>query len=44
MKRLAVTAAAIVALAGALVAQRGPAKPLDIYVVDTEGGAIYRAE
>jgi competence protein ComEC len=38
MKRLAVTAAAIVALAGALMAQRGPAKPLDIYVVDTEGG------
>ena len=38
MKRLAVTAAAIVAFAGALLAQRGPAKPLDIYVVDTEGG------
>jgi competence protein ComEC len=38
MKRLAVAAAAIVALTGALLAQRGPAKPLDIYVVDTEGG------
>jgi competence protein ComEC len=38
MKRLAVTGVAIVALAGALLAQRGPAKPLDIYVVDTEGG------
>ncbi len=39
MKRLAVTGAAIVALTGALGAQRGtPAKPLDIYVVDTEGG------
>src|SRR3954467_15009270 len=38
MKRLAFTAAAIVACAGALLAQRGPAKPLDIYVVDTEGG------
>ena len=38
MKRLAVTAAAIVAFTGALLAQRGPAKPLDIYVVDTEGG------
>src|SRR5262245_56904269 len=38
MKRLAVTGVAIVALTGALLAQRGPAKPLDIYVVDTEGG------
>ncbi len=39
MKRLAVTAAAIIALTGALAAQRGTsAKPLDIYVVDTEGG------
>lgn len=38
MKRLAVTGAAIVLLTGALLAQRGPAKPLDIYVVDTEGG------
>src|SRR4026209_1244561 len=38
MKRLALTAAAIVAFTGALLAQRGPAKPLDIYVVDTEGG------
>src|SRR3954471_17607496 len=38
MKRLAVTCAAIVAITGALSAQRGPAKPLDIYVVDTEGG------
>jgi beta-lactamase superfamily II metal-dependent hydrolase len=38
MKRLALTATAIVAFAGALLAQRGPAKPLDIYVVDTEGG------
>ena len=39
MKRLAVTAAAIVALTSALVAQRGtPSKPLEIYVVDTEGG------
>ncbi len=38
MKRLVVTGAAIVALTGALLAQRGPAKPLDIYVVDTEGG------
>ena len=38
MKRLAVTVAAIVAFTGALLAQRGPAKPLDIYVVDTEGG------
>ena len=39
MKRLAVTTAAIVALTGALGAQRGaPAKALDIYVVDTEGG------
>lgn len=38
MKRLAIAGAAIVALTGALVAQRGSAKPLDIYVVDTEGG------
>ena len=38
MKRLAVTGAAIVVLTGALLAQRGPAKPLEIYVVDTEGG------
>jgi len=39
MRRLAVTAAAIVALASAPMAQRGtPSKPLDIYVVDTEGG------
>ena len=38
MKRLALAGAAIVALTGALLAQRGPAKPLDIYVVDTEGG------
>ena len=39
MKRLAVTGAALVALTCALGAQRGtPAKPLDIYVVDTEGG------
>jgi len=39
MKRLAMTTAAIVALTCALGAQRGTsAKPLDIYVVDTEGG------
>ncbi|HEU4937282.1 MAG TPA: MBL fold metallo-hydrolase [Vicinamibacterales bacterium] len=38
MKRLVVTAAAIVAFTGAPLAQRAPAKPLDIYVVDTEGG------
>ena len=38
MKRLALASAAIVALTGALLAQRGPAKPLDIYIVDTEGG------
>jgi beta-lactamase superfamily II metal-dependent hydrolase len=38
MRRLAITGAAIVALAGGLLAQRGPATPLDIYVVDTEGG------
>ena len=38
MKRLAITGAAIVAFTGALLAQRGPAKPLDIYVIDTEGG------
>ena len=39
MTRLAVTTAAIVALTCALGAQRGAsAKPLDIYVVDTEGG------
>ena len=39
MKRLAVTAAAIVALTSAPMAQRGtPSKPLEIYVVDTEGG------
>jgi competence protein ComEC len=39
MTRLAVTTAALVALTCALAAQRGtPAKPLDIYVVDTEGG------
>ncbi len=38
MQRLATTGVAIVALTGALLAQRGPAKPLDIYVVDTEGG------
>jgi len=38
MKRLALITAAIVAVTGVLLAQRGPAKPLDIYVVDTEGG------
>jgi len=39
MRRLAVTAAAILALTSAPMAQRGtPAKPLEIYVVDTEGG------
>jgi competence protein ComEC len=38
MKRLALAGAAIVTLTGGLLAQRGPAKPLDIYVVDTEGG------
>jgi competence protein ComEC len=39
MRRLAVTAAAILALTSAPMAQRGtPAKPLQIYVVDTEGG------
>ncbi len=39
MKRLALTAAAILALTSAPTAQRGaPAKPLEIYVVDTEGG------
>src|SRR5262245_21487991 len=39
MRRLAVTAAAILALSSAPMAQRGtPSKPLDIYVVDTEGG------
>jgi competence protein ComEC len=39
MKRLAGTAAAVLVLTCALNAQRGgQAKPLDIYVVDTEGG------
>jgi len=38
MKRLVITAAAIVAVTGVLFAQRGATKPLDIYVVDTEGG------
>jgi competence protein ComEC len=39
MKRLAATATAIFALTSAPMAQRGtPAKPLEIYVVDTEGG------
>jgi competence protein ComEC len=39
MKRLALTTAAIVALTCGLGAQRDTsAKPLDIYVVDTEGG------
>ena len=39
MRRLVVTAAAILALTSAPMAQRGtPAKPLEIYVVDTEGG------
>ena len=39
MRRLAVTAAAIFALTSAPMAQRGTTpKPLDIYVVDTEGG------
>jgi competence protein ComEC len=38
MKRLALTCAAIVAITGASLAQRGPAKPLEVYVVDTEGG------
>jgi beta-lactamase superfamily II metal-dependent hydrolase len=39
MKRLAITAAAILALTSAPMAQRGTTpKPLDIYVVDTEGG------
>src|SRR3982751_1270382 len=38
MKRLASTGAAIIVLAGVLFAQRGATKPLDIYVVDTEGG------
>ena len=39
MRRLAITAAAILALTGAPMAQRGTtSKPLDIYVVDTEGG------
>jgi competence protein ComEC len=38
MKRLALTCVGIVAITGALLAQRGPAKPLEVYVVDTEGG------
>jgi competence protein ComEC len=39
MRRLAVTAAAILALTSVPMAQRGtPSKPLEIYVVDTEGG------
>lgn len=38
MKRLALTCATIVAFTAAFSAQRGPAKPLEIYVVDTEGG------
>ena len=39
MKRLAITAAVILALTSAPMAQRGTTpKPLDIYVVDTEGG------
>src|SRR4051794_11875347 len=38
MKRLAIAGAAIVALTGVLFAQRATVKPLDIYVVDTEGG------
>jgi competence protein ComEC len=38
MKRLESASAVIVSLAGGLIAHRGPAKSLDIYVVDTEGG------
>jgi beta-lactamase superfamily II metal-dependent hydrolase len=39
MKRLAITAAAVLALTSAPMAQRGaPSKPLNVYVVDTEGG------
>jgi len=39
MKRLAAIALSALSLTAVLVAQRGtPAKPLDIYVVDTEGG------
>jgi beta-lactamase superfamily II metal-dependent hydrolase len=39
MKRLAAIALSTIALTGALSAQRGAAgKPLEIYVVDTEGG------
>jgi len=39
MKRLAAIAISTIALTGALSAQRGVAtKPLQIYVVDTEGG------
>jgi len=39
MKRLAVIALSTIALTGALSAQRGTStKPLEIYVVDTEGG------
>ena len=39
MKRLVAIALSTIALTGALSAQRGtPAKPLEIYVVDTEGG------
>src|SRR5690349_942150 len=38
MKRLVLTGALMAAMAGAPLAQRGPAKPLDVYVVDTEGG------
>ena len=40
MKRLAAIALSTIALTSALAAQRGAAttKPLEIYVVDTEGG------
>jgi len=38
MKRLAAIALSTIALTGALSAQRGATKPLEIYVVDTEGG------
>ena len=38
MKRLAAVVLSTLALTGALSAQRGAAKPLQIYVVDTEGG------
>ena len=38
MKRLTVAVLTMLALTPLMAAQRGPGKPLEIYVVDTEGG------